>query len=227
MLQARFQQRQIQEREEKLLQLYENQQQRAFERMNRGSAGSNGSNGNLGNTMGGKVRQMFDERRQKAGIDRSYPLEPLKNSSADKLKNSTRKTVVKTVQKSVNHIKNSKPVINKKEIIHSIYNNNDGDETYEEYRYGDNANTLPNRPHTDLVELMNNHNLDDSIENEEMPQIGFDSPDDLGFTRKLSNLGGKLPSESAPKVSDEKNKISGNTLGKTFRKETKVSMICC
>lgn len=168
---------------------------------------------------------MFDERRQKAGIDRSYPLEPLKNSSADKLKNSTRKSVVKTTtQKSVSHIKNSKPVISRKEIIHSIYNNNDGDETFEEYRYGNNGNTLPNGSHSDIVELMNNHNLDESIENEQMPQIGFDSPDDLSFTKKLSNLGGKLPSETAFKVLEEKHKLGGNTLGKTFRKETKVSI---
>jgi len=71
-MQARFQQRQMQEKEEKLLKLYETQQQRAFERVNRNSPGS------MTQLPPGKVRQMFDERRQKAGIDKSYPLEPIK-----------------------------------------------------------------------------------------------------------------------------------------------------
>ncbi|XP_029177169.1 uncharacterized protein LOC114945222 [Nylanderia fulva] len=91
MLQARFQQKQLQEKEQKLLQLYDQQQQRAYQVVQRGSAGSNSSNhGGSSRTttttttstsQGGKVRQMFDERRQTTvkGIDRSYPLEPLEN----------------------------------------------------------------------------------------------------------------------------------------------------
>ncbi|XP_071643979.1 uncharacterized protein [Temnothorax longispinosus] len=95
MLQARFQQKQLQEKEQKLLQLYDQQQQRAYQVVQRGSAGSNSSNhGRTATTtttttashttstsQGGKVRQMFDERRQTTvkGIDRSYPLEPLEN----------------------------------------------------------------------------------------------------------------------------------------------------
>lgn len=99
MLQARFQQKQLQEKEQKLLQLYDQQQQRAYQVVQRGSAGSRGSNGSntvrstttstttattthtSSTSQGGKVRQMFDERRQTTvkGIDRSYPLEPLEN----------------------------------------------------------------------------------------------------------------------------------------------------
>ncbi|XP_070156917.1 serine-rich adhesin for platelets isoform X2 [Polyergus mexicanus] len=94
MLQARFQQKQLQEKEQKLLQLYDQQQQRAYQVVQRGSAGSNSSNhgGSIATrttthttstSQGGKVRQMFDERRQTTvkGIDRSYPLEPLENKS--------------------------------------------------------------------------------------------------------------------------------------------------
>ncbi|KOC61895.1 Zinc finger C2HC domain-containing protein 1C [Habropoda laboriosa] len=95
---ARFQQKQLQEKEQKLLQLYDQQQQRAYQVVQRGSAGSNGSNHaasisqhtvtrtsssshTTSTSQGGKVRQMFDERRQTTvkGIDRSYPLEPLEN----------------------------------------------------------------------------------------------------------------------------------------------------
>ncbi|XP_029662154.1 uncharacterized protein LOC115234903 isoform X2 [Formica exsecta] len=91
---ARFQQKQLQEKEQKLLQLYDQQQQRAYQVVQRGSAGSNSSNHGGSTTtrttthttstsQGGKVRQMFDERRQTTvkGIDRSYPLEPLENKS--------------------------------------------------------------------------------------------------------------------------------------------------
>lgn len=67
----------MQEREEKLLKLYESQQQRAFDRVGRGSAGSNTS---INSTGGGKVRQMFEERRR-AGIDKSYPLEPINGNN--------------------------------------------------------------------------------------------------------------------------------------------------
>lgn len=90
MFQARFQQRQMQEKEEKLLRLYETQQQRAFDKVSRSSSGGSSMSGGtspvglaatMGSTGGGRVRQMFDERRQKAGIDRSYPLEPLKQTT--------------------------------------------------------------------------------------------------------------------------------------------------
>lgn len=83
----------MQEREEKLLKLYEDQQQRTIDRMGRGSAGSNTS---LGSTGGGKVRQMFDERRTKAGVDRSYPLEPLKAKTNTRVPNTDRKTTTTT-----------------------------------------------------------------------------------------------------------------------------------
>ncbi|XP_060830946.1 serine-rich adhesin for platelets-like isoform X2 [Bombus pascuorum] len=100
LLQARFQQKQLQEKEQKLLQLYDQQQQRAYQVVQRGSAGSNSSNHatsisqhtvtktsssshTTSTSQGGKVRQMFDERRQTTvkGIDRSYPLEPLENKT--------------------------------------------------------------------------------------------------------------------------------------------------
>lgn len=97
LLQARFQQKQLQEKEQKLLQLYDQQQQRAYQVVQRGNASSNhatitqhtvtktssssSSSHATSTSQGGKVRQMFDERRQTTvkGIDRSYPLEPLEN----------------------------------------------------------------------------------------------------------------------------------------------------
>lgn len=93
----------MQEREEKLVKLYESQQQRAFERVGAravggggGSAGAGGASpvagGNQPPIAAGRVRQMFDERRHKAGIDRSYPLEPLRNTNnrTNGLANATR-----------------------------------------------------------------------------------------------------------------------------------------
>ncbi|XP_066590178.1 microtubule-associated protein futsch [Prorops nasuta] len=102
---ARFQQKQLQEKEQKLLQLYDQQQQRAYQVAQRSSAGSNQSNNSSpgqhtltkatttthtsSTSQGGKVRQMFDERRQTTvkGIDRSYPLEPLDNKIRKQISN--------------------------------------------------------------------------------------------------------------------------------------------
>ncbi|KAL2728791.1 hypothetical protein V1478_006423 [Vespula squamosa] len=103
MLQARFQQKQLQEKEQKLLQLYDQQQQRAYQVAQRGSSGSNGSgqgsstvnhhhqivtrtssSGHMTSTsQATKVKQVFNDRRQTnvKGIDRSYPLEPLDNKT--------------------------------------------------------------------------------------------------------------------------------------------------
>ncbi|KAF4522236.1 hypothetical protein B566_EDAN009080 [Ephemera danica] len=106
---ARFQQRQLQEKEQKLLQMLENQQQRALQRVGgRGSAGSstssNSSTSSSPASSTGKVRLMFEERRTMhpsssspaapsrrpqarsgpaatTGWDRSYPLDPLAKTS--------------------------------------------------------------------------------------------------------------------------------------------------
>lgn len=168
---------------------------------------------------------MFDERRQKAGIDRSYPLEPLKGSKSGTRGGSVErmnKTVVKsTIQKNVS-LRNGKQIVNNKQAVHSVYNNNNGDETYEEHRYeNDNLNKTYNKSR-DIIEMLNNHNLNDSLENEQMPEIGFDEPDEPYFTGKLVNLGGKLPSENVKNEKKTTNKSS--TLGKTFRKESKVRL---
>lgn len=185
----------MQEKEEKLLRLYENQQQRVVDRVNGGSAGSNTSATSI-TSQGGKVRQMFDERRQKAGIDRSYPLEPLKNSkpngytrgnSLDRIKNQiNNKTIVKsTVKKSVSNMKNGKPIINKKEVIHNVYTNNNGNENYEEIVYQNNDNNNRNGPvlnktygQKDLETMLNDFHLNDNIDSEQFPDVDIDEFDE-------------------------------------------------
>ncbi|XP_038206475.1 zinc finger C2HC domain-containing protein 1C [Zerene cesonia] len=80
-MQARFQQKQLQEKELKIASLYEAQQARALDRVRHSP-----SNGNVTTPsppmphQPGKVRQMFEERRTKAGIDKSYPLQPIQNT---------------------------------------------------------------------------------------------------------------------------------------------------
>ncbi|KAJ8927651.1 hypothetical protein NQ314_019853 [Rhamnusium bicolor] len=230
LISARFQQKQMQEKEEKLLKLYENQQQRAFERVSRGSAGSNTSGSSTG---GGKVRQMFDERRQKAGIDRSYPLEPLKSKttrggSIDRKSNITSRTVVKaTVQKSVSSIKNGKSIASKREVVHSIYNNNDGDESYEEHKYEDaNSDLFNSNSHRGIIEMMNSHNLNDTLDNEVMPKIGFDEVDDAYVTPKLSKVDAKPPGQNGltKKIVELKPPLKSNGVTPILRKETNVSI---
>lgn len=219
-MKARFQQKQMHEKEEKLLRLYENQQQRAFERVGRGSAGSTTTTTSTSTTLGGgKVRQMFDERRLKAGIDRSYPLEPLKstktrNGSVDRQKSNSggttiRTTVKTTVQKGVSQMRNGKPVVNKREIVHSIYNNNDGDETYEEQRYSDG----------DMVDMLNKQNLNGNLDDEQIAQIGFEH-DEPFFKGKLANVGGKLPSQNGiTKTEMKTTPTKTNGVTSTLRKE--------
>lgn len=208
----------MQEKEEKLLKLYETQQQRAFEKVNRGSAGSNGS---ITTTIqAGKVRQMFDERRQKAGIDKSYPLEPLKTTRTNGITKSIpdnrngRSIIKTTIQKNITQIKNGKPVVGKRQTVQSIYKNNYGDESYEERRYEDNNgnNSFYNGHEKNLISLMNDHNLDDSLDNEEMPNLIYDETDD-----SLSNYSNNI---------EKKNLIAKKPETKTFIKtNTKPSSI--
>ncbi|XP_033216748.1 trichohyalin-like isoform X1 [Belonocnema kinseyi] len=162
-MQARFQQKQLQEKEQKLLQLYDQQQQRAHQVAQRGSAGSNTSN--QGSTMnqtvtsttsttrttstshGGKVRQMFDERRQTTvkGIDRSYPLEPLDNKPKKQItsngftpvkgKNISRHTVTtvkRTARADVNsNVNGGKPVVSyHEEVSRESYGDNQDDNEF-------------------------------------------------------------------------------------------------
>ncbi|XP_059058296.1 zinc finger C2HC domain-containing protein 1C isoform X2 [Achroia grisella] len=83
-MQARYQQKQLQERELKIASLYEAQQARALDRVRHSP--SNGVSANSPpqpppvSHHPGKVRQMFEERRTKAGIDKSYPLQPIHNT---------------------------------------------------------------------------------------------------------------------------------------------------
>ncbi|XP_044729937.1 zinc finger C2HC domain-containing protein 1C isoform X2 [Chrysoperla carnea] len=110
-MKARFQQKQMQEKEEKLTRLYETQQQRALDRVvtsrtnsrntttvtrnntmgyssgetSPGALSSSGSSTLSSQLGGGRVRQMFEERRthtKAAGIDKSYPLEPIKGAKS-------------------------------------------------------------------------------------------------------------------------------------------------
>ncbi|CAK1549537.1 unnamed protein product [Leptosia nina] len=80
-MQARFQQKQMQEKELKIASLYVAQQARALDRVRQSP-----SNGTVStpsppiSNPPGKVRQMFEERRTKAGIDKSYPLQPIQNT---------------------------------------------------------------------------------------------------------------------------------------------------
>lgn len=241
LFQARFQQKQMQEREEKLLRLYESQQQRAFERVSRGSAGSNSSitssSTTTSTTGGGKVRQMFDERRQKAGIDRSYPLEPIskgnKSNGVNKtngvkttppLKTTTRTVVKAALQQSVSQVRNGNTLVNKSSFKETLYNNNGGEETYQERTIErDNLNNGFIKSSNDLVAMMNNHNLNDSLESEMPPT--FDEPDEPFISGKLANLGGKLPSENG--ISRNKTvpfTVAEAAKAPAARKESKVSL---
>ncbi|XP_063831701.1 uncharacterized protein LOC135080901 [Ostrinia nubilalis] len=91
---ARFQQKQMQERELKIASLYEAQQARALDRVRHSPGTGHGTTSPPQPPATithhpGKVRQMFEERRTKAGIDKSYPLQPIHNTE----RNPTRKAL--------------------------------------------------------------------------------------------------------------------------------------
>lgn len=118
---------------------------------------------------------MFDERRQKAGIDKSYPLEPLKAKTTERNRNTTtsRTTVVKAaaVKKTVSQVRNGKSVINQREVQKKVYNNNYKNENYEEHtRITQSYDDIDG--HNNLIEMMNKNNLHDELDNETLPQTG-------------------------------------------------------
>lgn len=121
---------------------------------------------------------------------------------------------------SVSSIRNGKPIINKREVVQSIYNNNNGDETYEEHRFeDDNSNVYNSNSHRDVIEMLNNHNLNDHLDNEEMPKIGFDEVDEINVPQtnknsvslgKLSNLNGsrRIETKSTVRSTSVANNVS-------------------
>lgn len=197
-IQARFQQKQMQEKEEKLLRLYESQQQRAIDRVNRGSAGSNASATSNNTAQGGKVRQMFDERRQKAGIDRSYPLEPLRvtksngyNANHNLDNTNTRIVIRQTIKKDTVQVRNSKPFVNKKETSQSVYNNNSEIKSYEEHNFINNINhPVLNRTYRrrDLEMMMRENSRNVNIDDEEFPDINIDEFEEPPPKPKINNV---------------------------------------
>lgn len=121
---------------------------------------------------------MFEERR-KAGVDKSYPLEPLKTKvvarkpAVDRnITSTTRSTAVRTaVKKTVTQINNSKPIVSQKETFQRVYNNN-----YQNGAYEENTRVVESFDEVDghdtLVDIMNNHNVRDNLEDEDLPKIG-------------------------------------------------------
>ncbi|XP_012272335.1 proteoglycan 4 isoform X5 [Orussus abietinus] len=222
MLQARFQQKQLQEKEQKLLQLYDQQQLRAHQVAQRGSAGSTGSsNGSMvshqtitrtttshstSTSQGGKVRQMFDERRQTTvkGIDRSYPLEPLDKSRKHPIDNGVTSsrtnplvnrhsvTVKKLVRADVNsNVNGGKPVVSYHEEMTTSFDDGTefGDENHDDGLINGHRNSI--RSEVQVEEVID----DDTIErNRMMAKIHL-----MGFDRTLKHrVGNNLENEQFP-----------------------------
>lgn len=129
---------------------------------------------------------------------------------------------------SVSSIRNGKPVINKREIVQSIYNNNNGDETYEEHRFeDDNSNVY--EPPNNIIELMNNHNLSDDLNNEELPKIGFDEVDEVDQVKTPQKNSNNVNLGKISSVSSTKKIESRTTVKSTGAtpKENSVSNYNC
>jgi len=176
---------------------------------------------------------MFEERRQKAGVDKSYPLEPLKTNR----KSTT--TVKSVTNKTTAQLRNGKPVFQQKETTQKVYNNNYANGNYEEHTSV--VETFDNVDnHANLVDIMNNHNINDDYDIDQLPKIGKSNCSSLKFKctivkligfndaykekppfmGKLANLGGKLPSQKFI----ENNPPKTSVVSEKPRNEPKVSM---
>ncbi|XP_026314907.1 zinc finger C2HC domain-containing protein 1C isoform X2 [Hyposmocoma kahamanoa] len=191
-MQARFQQKQMQEREMKIASLYEAQQARALDRVRHSpSNGVNTAKTTSPSTQPpvpmhpGKVRQMFEERRTK-GIDKSYPLQPLHNTdravprkatngfnkaSPNTISSSSRLTDKKTVKQSTS------TRVTTKKTNHKIENlvNGSGDLNHN-HKPDKNMNSIKRElPHNNGDLISNLDDLDGAdnnylLENETFPE---------------------------------------------------------
>lgn len=94
MLQASFQQKQLQDKEQKLLSLFESHQDKYLQKLEdqTNSRSSSAENQNV-QMSSGKVRQLFEERRKlttktttktsQNGWDKSHPLKPIKSNKSN------------------------------------------------------------------------------------------------------------------------------------------------
>nr|CAD7257524.1 unnamed protein product [Timema shepardi] len=233
---ARFQQKQLQEKEQKLLQMYETQQQRTFQRVTRSSAGSTSSSTSTSSLGAGKVRQLFDERRGggvKSGWDRSYPLEPLSRPARGA---SLDRTI--TVNNNNHKQPARNPARRTKSQVRGAANNNSGEDDYLEYSQNgpgnyqsfkqlpledDNLNRVfsyRDRAVEHVEELFGQQTL---LDNEEPPEVDLlDDEPDRGRDYDDSDKGhvyAKLPNVGvvpAPPVRDE----GGVPVSKTDRYKT-------
>lgn len=119
LFQASFQQKQLQEKEQKLLSLFENHQDKYLQKLEdqQHSRTSSAENQNV-QMSSGKVRQLFEERRKlttktstkasQNGWDKSHPLKPIK---PNKINNSATKTDLDPLNKLLTS-HNKEPVRN-------------------------------------------------------------------------------------------------------------------
>lgn len=188
-MQARFQQKQLQERELKIASLYEAQQARALDRVRQSPSNGVSTASPQQPTpvphQPGKVRQMFEERRTKAGIDKSYPLQPIHNTERTNRKTlpngyakvsnsttSTRVTVEKRSQKT--HTTVSSHSVKKQQKIDNLVNGSGDLNHNHEDDISTVKHTLPQSNGeigTDKDEPDKVENNNDLLENETFPEM--------------------------------------------------------
>ncbi|XP_044729936.1 zinc finger C2HC domain-containing protein 1C isoform X1 [Chrysoperla carnea] len=231
-MKARFQQKQMQEKEEKLTRLYETQQQRALDRVvtsrtnsrntttvtrnntmgyssgetSPGALSSSGSSTLSSQLGGGRVRQMFEERRthtKAAGIDKSYPLEPIKGAKSSTHRTERTTSLDRNSTFTKGHSKFSSTT--KRVIDNQHYNsnttlnyhnnneiNNKHNNNFNESNDFDSSD-IENHNDTTEEQIMNKHNLyETSIDDEMFPDVQL-IDDDLDVTfGKMSNTSNLL-----------------------------------
>lgn len=173
-MQMRFQQKQQQDREKRLEQIAKplvNQEAVVVD------------SGKLAATFGpGKVRQMFNERRQRGtGIDKSYPLQPITSQKAspnNSTSTTTRTTTVTSVRRAVGV----------KQTNGSTANNNNHIDLTTANRLNGNVGILNKQDGNHLDE----NNYSDLLDDEKFPDTSLNFDDELlnnSISTKLPNVG--------------------------------------
>ncbi|XP_041969006.1 zinc finger C2HC domain-containing protein 1C-like isoform X2 [Aricia agestis] len=217
-MQARFHQKQFQEREQKIASLYEAQQARALDRV-RQSPGSvsvsppalaavaTAPSAPLVAHQPGKVRQMFEDRRTKAGIDKSYPLQPIHN------------TAERTQKKELSNGYSNERIQQKKELSNG-YSNTERIQLKKELSNGfSNTERIQQKK-----ELSNGYGTERMHQKKELSN-GYINTERMQQRKELSNGYSSTVTRTAERKVSKTNSVTSNVVKKHSVRQTKVGRV--
>ncbi|CAG9565189.1 unnamed protein product [Danaus chrysippus] len=231
---ARFQQKQLQEREQKIASLYESQQAKALERVRHSPSNGVTSTPTIPSPQTiqhqpGKVRQMFEERRTKAGIDKSYPLQPIQNTERTqprKITNGLNKQTTKTTEKkTLKTITTNTHTVKKQNTtkVHKVAAVNGSGDVNHNHELDLNTNKTV-QPLSNVEVQKDERDANDNtdlIENETFPELALEQMTPRNTPDTNGNINNNNNKKSSPAVTRPKSPVKSKpTAVTTPRKVT-------